>query len=478
MSNIGRTIVTELKNGNYAIVDQHQDIQEMDIKMVNHYAHELFAKALDGNDNGLLEALLRIPGISVSSGGYCALRHAVKKGLSEFLPQLIQAPHVKANLPEQSGDTAIILAVTGKWSEKKALEMIQHLVKMRGIKVDYRGDNKQTALLHAITKRWYKVAQLLMDQGANPKIYDAAGNSPLSVAMMASDLPSDLFMAMLTYQEEMPVEEAIAQLEAPEVDNSFQPYEDPYDLVVQTSQMPQQDTPVADDDDTEDDDDQTAFGSKVQTNHHLDDAPAYIPTTQPAIQPTAQIGHTAPETLKEKTVYDENAFLSILGEADMGALEQVVTRQMLMRSPGNADRWPLHKPEVLAGMEEICRILELKGDTITSQHAAEKDPMTGDNLWLAAARNGLFPEVLEALASAKCLPRIDDLLSQDLSGKNALSLIEAHGQLNQVLQSPAWAQEPGRLAKLLASFPKAKRQAYKRLITRTHILMLDKMMGV
>lgn len=482
MSTIGRNIVTELKNGNYAIVDQHPDLQEMDIKMVNHYAHELFAKAIDGNDRHLLEALLRIPGIAVSSGAYCALRHAVKKGISEILPQLIAAPHVKPNLPEPSGDTAIILAVTGKWAEKKGLEMIQQLVRMRGIKVDFRGDNKQTALMHAITKRWYKVAQLLMEQGANPKVYDASGSSPLSVAMMATDLPSDLFMSMLTYQEEMPVEEVIAQLEAEEPDTSLQPYDDPYDILVQTQQMQQQGGGSQhdddDQDDTDDDDPTPTYQTQAQKNHHLDDEPAYTPAVKQAgPQMDTHAAIASPPSQLEKVAYDEGSFLSTLGEADMTALERVVTRAFLMRSPGNADKWLLHKPEVLAGMEEICRILELRGDTITSQHAAEKDPMTGDNLWMAAARNGLFAEVLLALSNSGCLPRVDDLLAQDLNGKSALTLIEQHGELNEVLHSAAWAKEPGRLAKLLAVFPKNKRQAYKRLVTRTHIMMLDKMMN-
>lgn len=452
----------------------------MDIKMVNHYGHELFAKAIDNQDKALLDALMRIPGIIVSSGGYCALRHAVKKGLPEFVGLLSGAAGIRPNLPEASGDTALILAITGKWSEKKGLEMVKELLELPGIKVNFRGDNKQTALHHAITKRWYRVAKMLMDAGANPKIYDAAGNSPLSSAMMATDLPAELFTGMLSYQPPAPVEEIIEAMEA--------------ELEAEQNQSDSDDD-FGDDsatgNDSQQDDAQQTPGVQIQQNPTPQMQTPPVKQAGPRNMPPKQQDHNIPVTegpdfvpedlgltptpqvQVSRAVYDEETFLRELGAADMVALEKEISKSMLMSAPGGANRILLHRPEVISGIREVVRILQLKGEAISTNDAGEKDPMSGDNLWHAAAKNDCMEEVLEELTTFGTWPRQEDLITPDLNGKSVVQLLEETGRLTAVLNSPGWKDHPELLVAVLASLPKGRRQALRGLVSRAHVMMLD-----
>lgn len=207
MSNLGRNLVSELKKGNLDAINEVGSLGEVDLKMVHHYAHELFSQAIQKKDVKLFETVLKIPRVQMSTQDYCAVRHAVNQGMSDFVDKMRHAKAVNPNLPDADGNVALILAVTGAWGQKKAMELTKAVLNLPGIKSNVKGEFGKTALHHALGKRWFEVATVLLDGGANPKIEDNTGSSPLFEALQAPDVPSDLFSRMLGFSGDAPEEE-------------------------------------------------------------------------------------------------------------------------------------------------------------------------------------------------------------------------------------------------------------------------------
>ncbi len=197
MSQNGRALISALNNGDYDALDRIS-LSETDIAIVNQRVHELFERAIGGENLPLFEALLQIPQVKVSGKDYCALRHAAQLGLAEYLQRLEGHRGVKPSLKDKSGFTALHLALIGRWPEGKGAPLVRILLGFPGIKVNARNLEKKTALHYAMDKEWYEVAELLMDAGANPNIEDAEGKTPTNVGLMAA-LPDSLFGKMLSF---------------------------------------------------------------------------------------------------------------------------------------------------------------------------------------------------------------------------------------------------------------------------------------
>lgn len=197
MSQNGRALISALNNGDYDALDRIS-LSETDIAIVNQRVHELFERAIGGENLPLFEALLQIPQVKISGKDYCALRHAAQLGLAEYLQRLEGHRGVRPALKDKSGFTALHLAMVGRWPEGKGAPLIRILLGFPGIKVNARNLEKKTALHYAMDKEWYEVAELLMDAGANPNMEDAEGKSPTNVGLMAT-LPDSLFGKMLSY---------------------------------------------------------------------------------------------------------------------------------------------------------------------------------------------------------------------------------------------------------------------------------------
>jgi len=199
-------LISALNKGDFAAAAKVPALNDLDIKIVNHYAPELFERAIHNKNLKLFKALIAIPRLHISSGEYCPLRHGTQKGLANFIRELVKVNGLKANVPDKGGNTALLHALLGRWSQDKAVDLVKALIQAPGLKVNFRGDFRKTALHHAMERRWYEVAELLMDSGANPKMSDSDGKSPLSLAISNDDTPAGLFTRMLSFSGEEDVE--------------------------------------------------------------------------------------------------------------------------------------------------------------------------------------------------------------------------------------------------------------------------------
>ncbi|HHG85754.1 MAG TPA: hypothetical protein ENJ82_13485, partial [Bacteroidetes bacterium] len=141
MSNQGRALISALNRGDHQAVDQYASLSDQDIKIVNHHVHELFERAIRTENFKLFLALIKVPRVKVSGNDYCALRHATRKGLPEYVSQMARLKSANPNLQDKQGNTALIYAVAGNWSEKKALDLVQAIMTTaQDLKANLRGD--------------------------------------------------------------------------------------------------------------------------------------------------------------------------------------------------------------------------------------------------------------------------------------------------------------------------------------------------
>jgi hypothetical protein len=198
MSNQGRALISALNAGDFAAVDQYADLSDLDIKIVNSHIHELFERAIKAENFKLFISLLKIPKVLVSGPEYCALRHAASLGLVEYVRELARMPTANANIVGRNGDTALLAALKGGWTQKKALDLVRAIMILQPVKVNIRDGEGRTALWHALKKAWFDVANVLMDGGGNPHVEDEEGTAPLTLGITATGLPGDLLTRLLT----------------------------------------------------------------------------------------------------------------------------------------------------------------------------------------------------------------------------------------------------------------------------------------
>lgn len=460
MANEGRALITALNAGDYAAVDQYAGLSDHDIKIVNSHVHELFERAIKAENFKLFMALLKIPKVLVSGPDYCALRHAAGLGLGEYVRELARMPTANPNVVGKNGDTALLAAVKGGWTQKKGLDLVRAITILQPIKINIRDIEGRTALWYAMKKAWFDVATVLMDAGGNPKVEDEEGTSPLSLSLMASGLPTDLFTRMLGFTGDAVEEDAdsAAPLHRPDDDDdsSFQ-RPDPFGQSV--LQHPAKRTPSvtvqpkAIDDDDDQDDDAVAPPVIKQVNTVVQDfgSDDQVPVQQ-----------------SRPTVEDREDFFQVM---DGQHIDDSLEKSFLF-SPSSDGRYRMHRKAVLEVFGQVMTQLQMTGEAITAADCARKDPASGMNLWQSAAVQGQFLDLLNAMVRGKRWPEAADLTARTADGRSLADLLDENAQLSQVLNDAVWAERPKHLAALLAVLPERRLRGMAPLVAKTNLLIL------
>ena len=455
MSNQGRALISALNSGDYQSVDQYSDLSDLDIKIVNSHVHELFERAIRTENFKLFRAILKIPHVLVSGPEYCALRHATTAGLVEYVSELSRVKSVNANLQDKNGNTALMAAVTGKWTQKKALDLVRAIVYTGKIKTNIKDDDGRTALHYAMTKGWFDVANVLVDAGAHPKVEDSDGQTPLFYALTGQNVPADLFQKMLSYDGEAPEEEA-EKADFTPLDDDAQalPAQNPFGQ--SGFQSTRHSTP----------------GVQVTQNFPPDDPTPPIQKTQVVVddfvkdEPPLQIDPTA---VARNTPEDTESFQIVM---EGQQIDDTLEKSFLF-SPSSDRRYRLHRKAVTEQIGAILGQLTMTGESMIAADCARLDPTTGLNLWQAAALNGHFLDLLKAMARSKQFPSVADLTSRTEDGRRLADFLEESAQLSQVLNDSVWASQPVLLAHLLASLPERRIRSLSSLVARTNLLILE-----
>jgi hypothetical protein len=430
MSNNGRALISALNKGDYKAAAKITDLSDLDIKIVNHYAAELFERAIHNKNLKLFKALTSINRLHISSGEYCPLRHATQKGLANFIRELAKIPGLKANVPDKSGNTALIYAVTGRWSQEKAKELIQALMEARGIKVNFRGESRRSALHHAMERKWYDVSEILMNNGANPKIVDQSGLTPLNFAINNSDTPAGLFTRMLSFQGSEEVEELPDEVDAPPV--------------------------IFDDDDLPTD--INAISAPTNTAQAMTQGATLPPPSSNGGDPTE----------------DGADFFRAMDARDIDDLEKKLTIDYLFATKDEGMPFRLYRRAVIRNLADVHRLLSENGQQLTAAHCRQIDPVTGNSFWHAAAQQEVFEDAISGMTAAEVWPTGADLAALNDHSHSVIGILDNIAHLSYVLQMPLWANNPMALADVLAHLPREKMHTFAKLITRTNILILDK----
>lgn len=456
MSNHGRALISALNAGDYQSVDQYTDLSDLDLKIVNHHVHELFERAIRTENFKLFRALLKIPKVQVSSSEYCALRHAAKQGLVDFVSDVARVPTVNANLVDKEGFTALHYALKGSWSQKKALEIVRAILLTTNVKANLRARDNRTVLHMAMEKQWFDVAATLVDAGAHPKMEDAEGNTPLGMALANfGDLPGDLFGRMISFNDDVPEEEVadfVEAVKAPEEDHS---HKTP-GLHVQH----QQDTPQV--------------RSHGQQHSQVD--PPQQQEPEPIIRQVVTVvedkynGTKAPDAVKAPPPTADNADLeTVMGGQE---LDDTLVKQFLFLPNGDDPRIRLHRKAVLEGFAEVLGALKRSGQSLDAEDARRVDNSSGHNLWHAAALHGTFSALIEAMVQQNSMPTPEDLMLLGSDGQSPAMILDGNAKLQAVLSHEFWFKYPQLLTAMLAGLPDKRRRSFSTLISKAHLLLL------
>jgi Ankyrin repeats (3 copies) len=464
MSNQGRALISALNAGDFAAVDQYSDLSDLDIKIVNSHIHELFERAIKGENFKLFMAILKIPKVLVSGPEYCALRQAASLGHVEYVRELARIPSANANIAARNGDTALIAAIRGGWTQKKALDLVRAILILPKVKVNIRDNAGCTALWHALKKGWFDVANVLMDAGGNPLVEDEDGTAPLTLGITAVGLPGDLLGRLLGYsgsaeEDEAEQAHALPTVAADEDDSSHQSRRpDPFGQSIVHHPPVQRSPGISSNVVIKDDDDDTPPPPVRKVSTVVQDF-----TTD---EPPMHVGTQAPVT---KAVEDTADFFAVM---EGQAIDDTLEKRYLFDASKDG-RWRMHRKAVLEQVEYIMTTLSTTGEALTATDCARRDPASGLNLWQTAAIQGQFGLLLKAMARNNRWPEAADLLAKTEDGRSLTDYLDDNAQLNQVLNDPAWAARPKLLATLMSSLPERRLRAMSPLVAKTNLLILS-----
>jgi ankyrin repeat protein len=470
MSNQGRALISALNAGDYQAVDQYTELGDLDLKIINHHVHELFERAIRTENFKLLRALIKIPRVQVSGNDYCALRHAAKQGLADFVSDIARVPSANANLLDKEGYTALHYAVIGKWTQKKAIDMVRPIMLISGIKVNIRSKESRTALHYACDKQWYDVAATLVDAGGHPKIEDRDGVSPLAIVLPnLLNVPEKLFERMLAFEDDLPEEEHAESIEREAV-----PDEDDHLY----SHLPQNQHKNAGN---------GAQSSSPQPQHIHHEPPQQQPVQQPVVarpvdpEPVVRQVQTVvtdtysdrPDTPPIVTAAasrpDTASLEDIMGDQP---LDDTLVKEFLFLNTGDDPRMRLHRRAVLENLGEVAEALRRSGQRINAHDCTRIDGSTGYTLWHAAAKYEAFPALLDMLARASDLPTEDDLSAKAADGQTPATLLDNSAKLQAVLSNEFWYQHPRLLTAMITGLPDKRRRSFSTLIAKAHLLQV------
>jgi hypothetical protein len=460
MSNLGRALISALNAGDYQSVDQYTDLTDLDLKIINHHVHELFERAIRTENFKLFRALIKIPRVQVSGNDYCALRHAAKQGLIDFVSDIARVPSVNANLLDKEGFTALHYVLQGKWTQKKAIDMVRPILLIHGIKVNIRSKDSRTALHYACEKEWYDVAATLVDAGGHPKIEDRNGVSPLSIILPnLLNVPEKLFERMLAFEDDVPEEEnpeSIEQAAAPDDDDHLYSHlaKSPGSQVQRTHQEPQQQAPPPTPQPIVAQPDPEPVVRQIQT------VVTDTYSDRPDVPPIVTVAASRPDT---------DSLEEVMGDQP---LDDTLVKEFLFLNAGNDPRMRLHRKAVLENLGEVAEALRLSGQRLNAHDCTRVDNSTGYTLWHVAAKYEAFPALLDMLARASDLPSVDDLSAKAADGQTPATLLDNTAKLQSVLSNEFWYQHPRLLTAMLTGLPDKRRRSFTTLIAKAHLLQV------
>ena len=456
MSNQGRALISALNSGDYQSVDQYADLSDLDIKIVNSHVHELFERAIRTENFKLFRALLKIPHVLVSGSEYCALRHAAAAGLVEYVSELSRIKSVNGNFQGKDGNTALMAAISGRWTQKKAVDLVRSILLTGKIKTNIKDAEGRTALLLAMARAWFEVADLLVDAGAHPQVEDAAGQTPLFLALTGSNVPPDLFQKMLGFTGDAPEEEA--EIPAAKDDNfdhsdaQVMPPQSNFGFSSNAASVPK------------------SPGSQVISN--FPDEPPIVKQVQTVVEdfakdePPLQVDPNVKHAARPE---DKENFQTVM---EGQQIDDTLEKSYLF-SPSSDRRYRMHREAVTAEINAIFSQLAMTGESMLKTDCARKDPATGLNLWQATAINGHFLDLLKAMARNKQYPDVNDLMARTEDGRRLVDFLEESAQLSAVLNDSVWNTQPKLLASLISSLPERRIRSLSALVSKTILLILE-----
>ncbi len=464
MSNQGRSLISALNAGDFAAVDQYADLSDLDIKIVNSHIHELFERAIKGENFKLFMALLKIPKVLVSGPEYCALRHAATLGHVEYVRELTRTPSANANITGRNGDTALLAAVKGSWTQKKALDLVRAIMILHPLKANIRDSDGRTALWHALKKAWFEVANVLMDAGSNPQLEDEEGTAPLSMGFTA---PGDLLTRLLSYTGPTVEEEAdqaspfTAATDDDDAQLTPQMRPNPYNqtsLPTTNGNPPTRQVQV--------DVDQKKVADDEDHNPPLIRKVSTVVQDFTTDEPPMQVDAAVPAP---KAAEDKADFFSVM---EGQAIDDTLEKSYLFNSSKDG-RYRIHRKAVLEEINIIMGQLQTTGEALLPADCARRDPASGLNLWQTAAVQGQFLLLLKAMAREKRWPEAADLMTKTEDGRSLVDFLDDNAQLSQVLNDAVWSARPKLLAALMASLPERRLRSMSPLVAKTNLLILN-----
>lgn len=461
MSNQGRALISALNRGDYQAVDQYSDLSDQDIKIVNHHVHELFERAISTENFKLFLSLIKIPRVRVSGPEYCAMRHATRQSLVEFVSEIVRVPSANPNLRDKEGNTAMMYAVRGKWSEKKALDLVRAILLTGQVRLNLKGGDHKTPLHLAMEKDWFEVANTLVDAGAHPKVEDKDGQTPLGIALKSGDF--DLFQKMLAFEGDPPEEEADDPSALDAADDNT-PQANANDPAPATGNPPQQDpngaptiqkvdtsvTPMGKDDD-------------VPIIHRQPPATAPTPDPQPTQIPPPITA--APR----QSIADTANFNAVMEEQE---LDETLTKHFFFTPAEDDKRIRLHRRAILEKLPDIQKVLTTNNNALNATDFAKKDAESGLNFWHVAALEGHFEQAVRLLMESGDFPTPADLAALSPGGKGIASILDENSALQSVLGSDMWEGKTQQMAAFLSGLPSSRKTAFGGLIARTNLAMM------
>lgn len=460
MSNQGRALISALNRGDYQAVDQYSELSDQDIKIVNHHVHELFERAIRTENFKLFLSLIKIPRVRVSGPEYCALRHATRQALVEFVSEIVRVPSANPNLRDQAGNTAMTYAVKGKWTEKKALDLVRAILLTGKARLNLKGGDHKTPLHVAMEKDWFEVANTLVDAGAHPKMEDNEGQTPLGIALNSGDF--DLFQKMLAFEGDPPEEEA----DDPGALDSAD------DDVLQANANNSASGPG-----NPQNQDPTAIPTikQVDTSVNLkpkDDDVPIIHRKPPADTPTpdprpSQIPPPITAAPRQ-SIADTASFAAVMEEQE---LDETLTKHFFFTPAEDDKRIRLHRRAILEKLSDIQKTLTTNNNAFNAADFGKKDAESGLNLWHVAALEGHFEQMVRLLMASGEFPSPADLAALSPDGKGVAAILDENSALQSVLNSDLWEDRPMHLAALLSGLAANRKAAFGGIIARTNLVL-------
>ena len=131
---------------------------------------------------------------ALDSGGLTPLHLAASLGYADIARMLIANRADVSSGSPLGGDTPLHLASAGNH------QTVVRLLLEQGAAVDHPNDDGKTSLMYAAAKGYHRIAQILLEFGADPETFDLVGNSALQLHCSSAWLSAELVVILSSSQ--------------------------------------------------------------------------------------------------------------------------------------------------------------------------------------------------------------------------------------------------------------------------------------